>query len=277
MRNLFDYTGKRCLFVGCYSGMGEAAARVVTSLGGTAVAVDIHEPTSFAFESFHQTDLRDGVSIAEMVDAVAAAGPIDRVFYCAGMPGTKPTIEAICVNFLALREVIERCVPHMPGDGAAVSISSSGALTYMSQLERCTPLLDIDGFGAGLAWVEANAEAQGLDAYVFPKSCAILYTLRRAATLTRETGIRLNVISPGPTDTPMMPDFVAQSGKKFMDAYPKPVGRNSTPEEQGWPLAFLNSDAASYITGENVFTDGGGAGAILTGQMAPDMTLFGQD
>ena len=30
------------------------------------------------------------------------------------------------------------------------------------------------------------------------------------------------------------------------------IGRNSTAEEQGWPLAFLNSDAASYITGENL-------------------------
>ena len=35
MKNLFSYEGKRCVFAGCYSGMGEAAARVVESLGGS--------------------------------------------------------------------------------------------------------------------------------------------------------------------------------------------------------------------------------------------------
>lgn len=277
MKNLFDYTGKRCLFAGCYSGMGEAAAQIVSSLGGSVVAVDIKRPSGFDFEAFHEVDLADPAAIEQMVSEVAAAGPIDRVFYCAGLPGTFPVVQAISVNFLGLRHTIEQCVPHMPRDGAAVCISSSAALGYMGQLERATPLLDTDGFAAGLSWVEENLESAALDGYVFPKCCAVLYTLRRAATLTPETGIRLNVTTPGPTDTPMMPAFVAQSGQKFMDAYPKPIGRNSTSEEQGWPLAFLNSDAASYITGENLFTDGGGAAAMLTGQMAPDLSLIGQD
>jgi len=39
-------------------------------------------------------------------------------------------------------------------------------------------------------------------------------------------------------------------GKDFMDRFPKPLwGRNSTPEEQGHLVVFLNSDAANYITG----------------------------
>ena len=60
------------------------------------------------------------------------------------------------------------------------------------------------------------------------------------------------------------PAFVEQAGQKFMDAYPKPVGRNSTAEEQGWPLAFLNSDAASYITGTNLCVDGGMTSTFAT-------------
>ena len=52
-----------------------------------------------------------------------------------------------------------------------------------------------------------------------------------------------------------------------MDNYPKPIGRNSTAEEQGWTLAFLNSDAASYVNGENLFTDGGCAGGLMTGSI----------
>ena len=102
--------------------------------------------------------------------------------------------------------------------------------------------------------------------------CTIVYTLRRGPVLTRDTGVRLNCISPGPTDTPMMPAFVEQTSQAFMDAYPKPVGRNSTPEEQAWPLAFLNSDAASYVSGENVYTDGGGAGGLMTGVLTVDLS-----
>ena len=55
-----------------------------------------------------------------------------------------------------------------------------------------------------------------------------------------EKGIRVNCISPGPTDTPMMADFESAYGKEFMDNFPVPLGRHSTPDEQAWPLIFLN-------------------------------------
>jgi len=45
--------------------------------------------------------------------------------------------------------------------------------------------------------------------------------------------------------------------------------------EQAWPPAFLNSPAASYISGENLFTDGGCAGAIMTGSI--DASAMAQD
>jgi NAD(P)-dependent dehydrogenase (short-subunit alcohol dehydrogenase family) len=67
----------------------------------------------------------------------------------------------------------------------------------------------------------------------------------------------------------MMPEFVASTSQAFMDAYPKPIGRNSTPEEQGWVMAFLNSPAASYVSGENVYTDGGAGNGMLTGVIPP--------
>ena len=117
------------------------------------------------------------------------------------------------------------------------------------------------------AWVkEADVEGS-LEGYSFSKMCTIVYVLNRGPLLTRETDIRFNCISPGPTDTPMMPHFEEQVGKTFMDNFPKPIGRNSSADEQAWPLAFLNSPAASYISGENIFTDGGCAGGIMTGSI----------
>lgn len=266
MKNLFSYAGKRVLITGCYSGMGEATAKVVRSLGAEVVAVDIKRP-SFDYQSFHEVDLRDPGAIAGLVSEVAGAGPIDRLFYCAGLPGTFSPVDVVGVNFIGMRHTAECCVPHLPRDGAIVSISSSAGMAYQMAAEQLNPLLEIEDPVAARSWVEGRADQ--IEGYTFSKMATILWTIRRAASLTPETGIRLNCISPGPTDTPMMPAFIEVAGKSFMDNYPKPIGRNSTPEEQGWPLAFLNSDAASYVSGENLYTDGGGAGGMMTGAIQP--------
>ena len=275
MQNLFGYDGKRCLVVGCFSGMGEATARVVQSLGGSVVAVDIKRPTTFEAEAFHEVDLRDGAAIEQMVATVAKDGPIDRVFYCAGLPGKMAQLDVMLVNFVGMRHTIETCVPHMPRDGAVVAVSSAAGMGYMGSMENILPLLETPGPAEAKEWIEKNSEQPWLMAYPFSKMCTIAYTLRRGSTLTPETGIRINCTSPGPTDTPMMPAFVEEASKEFMDAFPKPVGRNSTAEEQAWPLAFLNSDAASYVSGENLYTDGGASSGMMTGVLQVDFSLLG--
>ena len=73
MKNLFSYEGKRCLITGCFSGMGEATARIVQSLGGEVVPVDIKKPTTFPFEKFYEVDLKDPVAIEQMIVTIAIA------------------------------------------------------------------------------------------------------------------------------------------------------------------------------------------------------------
>jgi NAD(P)-dependent dehydrogenase (short-subunit alcohol dehydrogenase family) len=275
MRNLFSYQGKRCLFAGCFSGMGEATARIVESLGGTIVAADIKQPTTFKYERFHQVDLREKNAIEQLVAETARGGPIDRVFYCAGLPGTRSKVDVMLVNFIGLRHTIETAIPHLRRGGAAVSISSGAGMGYLGAQAQLAPLLAIEDHGAAKEWVAKHQDE--FEAYSFSKMCTIAWTQRRGALLAIERGIRLNCTSPGPTDTPMMPDFVKQSGQAFFDAYPKPIeNRNATPEEQGWPLAFLNSDAASYIAGENLYTDGGACNAMLMGTLKLDLSSLGR-
>ena len=276
MANLFSFQGKRCLFTGCFSGMGEAASQIVQSLGGTIVAVDIKRPTSFAFESFHEVDLRDVTAIDEMLEAVNSEGPIDRVFYCAGLPGTFPALDVMAVNFVGLRQVLETVVPWMPSDGAFVSISSAAGMGWQGLMDQTRSLFESAGHAEAMQWVEENQGESWLEPYSFSKASSIAYTLWRGPTLTAEYGVRVNCIAPGPTDTPMMPAFVEQAGAKFMEAYPRPIGRNSTAEEQGWTLAFLNSDAARTVSGEVLYTDGGAAAGMMTGSVTLDASALGQ-
>ena len=275
MKNLLSYEGKRVIVVGCFSGMGEATARLVGELGAEIVAVDIKKP-SVEHSSFLEVDCRDPRAIESAVSEIASGGNIDSLFYCAGLPGGSfSNVDVMSVNFLGLRHMAESCIPHMRRGDAIAGISSGAGMAYMMSLERVKELLALSDHAEALAWVERADKGGELEGYSFSKMCTIVYTLFRGPTLTSETGIRLNCISPGPTDTPMMPHFEEQVGKAFMDNFPKPIGRNSSPEEQAWPLAFLNSPAASYVSGENVFTDGGCAGGIMTGAIDPSTMMAG--
>jgi NAD(P)-dependent dehydrogenase (short-subunit alcohol dehydrogenase family) len=69
-------------------------------------------------------------------------------------------------------------------------------------------------------------------------------------------GIRINAISPGPTDTPLLR---AQSDQHVIDKMIRavPLKRMATPAEQAAPIVFLASDAASFITGQTLSVSGG--------------------
>jgi NAD(P)-dependent dehydrogenase (short-subunit alcohol dehydrogenase family) len=87
-------------------------------------------------------------------------------------------------------------------------------------------------------------------------------------------GIRINCTMPGPTETPMLPDFKRKLREGFWDEYPIPLGRFQTPAEQASALVFLNSDAAAAITGTALLTDGGTVSAASVGQVTlPSLEL----
>ncbi len=84
--------------------------------------------------------------------------------------------------------------------------------------------------------------------------------------------MRLNCISPPHRYADVMPafeDFCV--GAQLIDMFARGAGRRSTPAEQAYPMIFLNSAAASYISGENLVTDGGTLGAMTTGALTFEM------
>ncbi|NQX88702.1 MAG: SDR family oxidoreductase [Halioglobus sp.] len=266
MENLFRYDGKRVLITGASSGMGEATARLVHSLGAEVVALDVQAP-HYDFAEFIALDLRDCAAIDTVIEDVTQSR-VHNLFYCAGLPGGKfPAVDVVTVNFISQRHMINRLVAHMQRGDAIASVSSGAGMGYSFFGENLDPFLKITDFTAAQEWVLAQQSADWFEPYSFSKMCSIVFALRSGGTITTATGVRVNCIAPGPTDTAMMPAFIEQTSEAFFERYPKPIGRNSTAEEQAWPLAFLNSDAASYISGENLYTDGGACSGVLNGSI----------
>lgn len=266
IKNLFSYGGKRVVITGASSGMGEATAKLVHSLGAEVIAVDV-QPPRYDFARYLEVDLRDSAVIEQAVDELTQSR-VHNLFYCAGLPGGKfSAVDVVTVNFISQRHMINLMVPHMQRGDAIASVSSGAGMGYSFFGKHLQPFMDITDFDQAQAWVNEHENKDWFESYSFSKMCSIVFTLRAGGAITTATGVRINCIAPGPTETAMMPAFVEQTGAAFFERYPKPIGRNSTAEEQAWPLAFLNSDAASYISGENLYTDGGACSGVLNGSI----------
>jgi NAD(P)-dependent dehydrogenase (short-subunit alcohol dehydrogenase family) len=264
MASVWSYEGKRVIVSGGGgSGMGAAAVTELVSLGAEVHVFDLKD-APVAVASHTVVDLRDPDATSAAVEKVG--GTIDALFNCAGLPGPPFTdVDVMLVNFVGQRHLTHQVEKRMQPGGAVCSIASTAGAGWMANIATWMPLVTTPDFASGKKWLEEHPD-DIVGAYVQSKEAMIIWTQWYAFDLATK-GIRLNVISPGPTDTPMMPDFENMAGKRFMDQYPIPLNRHSTPAEQGLPMIFLNSDAASFITGENLNTDGGTQGAVITGRI----------
>ena len=157
MKNLLSYENKRAIVVGCFSGMGESTARIVGELGAEVVAVDIKKP-SVSHSKFFEVDCRDPLAIDAVVSDIAAAGPIDSLFYCAGLPGGSfSNVDVMLVNYIGLKHMAEACIPHMKRGDAIGTISSAAGLGYLASMATVKELVDIDDHASAKAWVEERA------------------------------------------------------------------------------------------------------------------------
>src|SRR5262249_60475365 len=110
-------------------------------------------------------------------------------------------------------------------------------------------LLATPDFASGLAWGEAHLGDYD-DPYFFSKECVIVYTMRRARETLLGSGVRMNCISPGPVDSPMMVDFRQALGDKTIDwTAEQACGRLGRPDEMAGAARVLHPNEGGHVRG----------------------------
>jgi NAD(P)-dependent dehydrogenase (short-subunit alcohol dehydrogenase family) len=262
MNDVLGYKGKRVIVTGCFSGMGEATAKLLLELGAEVHGLDYKDST-LPLASFNNVDLRDPASIEAGVAAIG--GKVDALFNCAGLPQSFPPLDVMKVNFIGTRHLTEQVVPLMGPGGAIASIASTGGLGWSRRIPTSMEIIATRGFQAAVDWCEAHMDVVA-EGYSFSKENVIVWTQFTGAHLIKQ-GIRINCTLPSPTQTPMMDAFEAASGKEVIEAATQPMGRYSTAAEQAGGLVLINSDLASIVNGVVLPVDGGFMGGVATGQV----------
>lgn len=264
IEELWRYDGRRVVVTGCASGIGAHVVQQLTELGGAVVGLD-RNPPAFEIKEFHQVDLADPASIDRAVAGIG--GEVDSLFNVAGVSsGIGDPVLVVTINFLGLRDITEALIPKMAAGSSIVSVSSLAAAAYREHQQTVAGLLDTRTMQEGIEWCQCHPDALADGDYRLSKEAIILYTMRNAAALGAR-GIRINCTGPGVTETPILDQLRAAYGQRYLDDIPKPLGRVAHPAEQAAVLVFLNSQAASYISGEVVWVDGGNVGAAIAREL----------
>lgn len=249
------YKGRTVLVTGCASGIGGAVAEKLAGAGASVIGVDRNTPTTDLAE-FIEMDLGDPKSIASSTSRLPAE--VWGLFNCAGLSGGAADPQTVLrVNFIGTRDLLERVEPHIPPGGAIVSTASGAGQDFEKNKNEVINLVRTSGFDEAVQWAEDHdGYVKERGGYPVSKEALVLYTLERCFELG-ERGLRINCIAPGITDTPMLKDSAKVYGEELFKTPPKPLGRKATAEEQANILIYLNSDWASYVNGQTIWSDGG--------------------
>lgn len=236
------FAGRVAVVTGGASGIGAATVRLLAREGARVVVADLDADLAWDVAaavggSAQATDVADRAQVERLVaDTVAAHGRLDVLVNNAGIGsfGRTPDLDpeawhrVIAIDLHAVFYACRAALPHMRAGGAIVNTASISGL----------------------------AGDYGFAAYSAAKAAVINYTRTLALDHARE-GIRVNALCPGLIATPLTAGAAGMPGLEAAWHDTIPMGRPGTPEEMAEAIAFLASDAASYVTGTVLVADGG--------------------
>jgi 3-oxoacyl-[acyl-carrier protein] reductase len=251
MQNYLALTGKVTLVTGASSGIGAATATLLAELGAR-VAIGYHGNRKGAELVQSQillaggeavichADIAQEAGIKSMIEQVVSAlGPVDILINNAGS-----LLERLPI--LKLTEARWDAVMDLNLKGAVLCSQAVAA----SMIERKSGSIVNIGSIAG-----RNGGGLGAGPYAVAKGGLMVFTKSLAKELAPH-GIRVNCVSPGVIDTPFHETF---STPEMMSNFVKaiPLGRVGAPIECAKVIAFLASEAASYVIGQSIEVNGG--------------------
>ncbi len=250
--------GKTIVVTGSASGIGLETARLCTKLGATVLGVDVTKRFDHV-EEFYRADLTDPRTIDALVDALPQG--IDGLANIAGLPPTAPAEKVLNVNLFGLKRLTLGLIPKLSKGASIVNLASLAGFGWPQSAEaiKASEHADMDALGPFMDRFEiTNA---GGRSYFFSKEALIVWTMQNRWTW-RDRGIRMNTVSPGPVDTPILGDFLETLGARAEEDA-RVMDRPGTPQDIAPVVAFLLSDMTSWIRGTNIPVDGGMSSNIL--------------
>jgi 3alpha(or 20beta)-hydroxysteroid dehydrogenase len=235
-------SGKVAIITGAAGGQGEAEARLFVAEGAQVMITDIQDQVEQVAAdlgeaaAFLKHDVADAAAWAEVVaETLRRFGKIDGLVNNAAIFNPKPLIETTA----------EELEQHFRVNQLGVFL---GMQTVIAPMQAAG-----GGSIVNIASVSGLRNIPGQFAYAASKWAVRGMTGNAAAELTR-LGIRVNAVYPGLINTPMLAGNSEETNARF--ARSVPIGRMAEPGEVAEVVAFLISDAASYVSGAEIAVDG---------------------
>ena len=146
-------------------------------------------------------------------------------------------------------------MPLLSQGGDVVAFAKTAAVCWEQRTETLAEVLDATDADAVERWQAEQDPAYPV--YSSSKQAVILYAKRLAGPAWTKYGVRINTVSPGPVETPILPDFERTMGKDILDMVRATVGRHATVDDVVPVIDFLGSPAARWITGQDIHVDAG--------------------
>ena len=247
------------VITGAASGIGACTKTRLEAQGYEIIGIDLKDETISA-------DLSTPAGRQAAIDETLkrCGGKIDRLVIAAGLGGHLENGALVArVNYFGAVTLLDGFKEALAAtQGRCVVIGSNSA---QMRTDPKAPMVEAMLEGDETKTVEVIGDFHAAMVYGHSKH-ALTRAVRRRAAEWGELGISINVIAPGPTETPML-DGVKEHPtiRKSLDMIPIPQKRFGRPEEMTDIIEFLLSDTADYMQGSVIYVDGG-----TDAQLRPD-------
>lgn len=239
------------VITGSASGIGAEVRKRLEAQGFEVIGIDLKNTEVTA-----DLSTQDGRKSAIAETLEKCGGKIDRLLLAAGLGGHLDDGALVArVNYFGALALLDGFKDALASSGGRCVVigSNSAQMRPVDEAPMVISMLE----GDEAKTMDIIGEMHAAMVYAGSKH-ALTRAVRRRAAEWGSAGIRLNVIAPGPTETPMLQGVKDHPTiSKSLDMIPIPQKRFATVEEIGGTIEFMFSDICGHMHGSVIYVDGG--------------------